>query len=175
MQIPLLPASLRPPITSRPVGTPFLGREKGRTVNRAGPGRDEWEGAGGSVGQDPGRVLLRFSHRWGENRGEKETAQGCIWQEGAQEQERCRTLWEVPGGTRARRSTSQMQRSADHFSETQIFWTHTFHVASLAESRAGGGVSRDTCTGALWMQKVGAAKMGSEVRDSWERRSEGRR
>ena len=62
MQIPLLPASLRPPITSRPVGTPFLGREKGRTVNRAGPGRDDWEGAGGSVGQDPGRVLLRFSH-----------------------------------------------------------------------------------------------------------------
>lgn len=149
---------------SHPVGTPLLRREKGKPVDRAGPGRDDWEGAGGSVGQDPGRVLLRFHHGWGESQGEKETAQDCVWRGGGtQEQEGCRTLWEVPGGSRAHGSTSQMQRSADHFSGTQIFWTHTFHVASLEESRAGGGVE-------IYVQGLYGYKKLEQQR--WDLRSE---
>lgn len=66
MQIPLPIASLCPLIISRPVGMSFLRREQGKTVSRAYPGRDNWEGAGGSVRQD-----LRFSHGWRETQREE--------------------------------------------------------------------------------------------------------
>jgi len=74
METPLLTASPCPPITSRPAGAPFLGRKNGKMVNRVGPGRGTWEGAGGNVGQDPGRVLLRFSRGEGESGGERDCA-----------------------------------------------------------------------------------------------------
>lgn len=95
MQNPLLTASLGPPITSRPVRTPFLGGEEGKTVNRAGPGREDWDGAGGSVWDDPGRVLLSFGRGWGESWGEKETARGC-----RRGHRSGREVWNALGGMR---------------------------------------------------------------------------
>lgn len=161
MKIPFLPPPSQITMQHAPSG-----KAEGKSSQQRGQGRDDWEGAGGNVRQDPGRVLLRFSPKWRKVRRRRTLLQDCVWQEEAQEQVRCRTLWKVPGGARAHSGTSQMQRSSSRCLETQICW-NTFHVE---ESCADGGVSWDTCTGALQTQKIGAPKMGSEVRDSWERR-----